>query len=254
MDLSFIRGNRNQPRGHAIVFFRMSSGTESIIATYVVVPPIPIDFGRFLPAIFAGKVDMAGFGQSSAIPLPPIADEVAGIDYITRLAEARDDDLVDAGAASPNVERLFQITAEAAQSYFDLYNAGGAAIEAPSIEAPSESDLDVDVNEVMYSMLSPQAKIAELVKLVGRLRYAVDGNDSRGVDEAVSEIGIVRRNLPEIYRIGEMLSAARRPGASGQQLANLYLERCYLLASEKYDEVRRVDSAIEELRSGPAPA
>lgn len=253
MDLSFVRGNRDRPRGHAILFFRPSNATESWLATYVVVPPVAIDFGRFLPPIFAGKVDLAGFGQQSAIPLPPVADEVPGLDFITRLAELRDDDLVDAGAAGSNIERLFQITAEAAQSYFDLYSRG-TAIEAPAAEEGFTPELDVDVNEVMYSMLGPQAKITELAKLVGQLRYAVDGQDSRGIDEAVSEIGRIRKSLPEIYRIDEMLSAARMPNTTGQQLANLYLERCYLLVSEKYDEVRSVDTAIDALGSGSAPA
>jgi hypothetical protein len=253
MDLTFVRGDRNGPRGHAIVFFRPSAPGDPLFATYLVVPPFSIDLSRLIPPILAGSMDLSAIGKSSAIPLPPIADAVPSLDYITQLAELRDDDLVDGGAAASGVERVLQITAEAAQSYFDLYSRTAVTETAPAEPAPS-SDLDVDINEVMYSMLGPQAKVTELAKLVGQLRYAVDGQDKRGIDEAVSEIERIRKTLPESYRIGEMVQAARNPDATGQQLANLYLERCYLLASEKYDEVRGVETAIETLRSGPAPA
>ena len=52
-------------------------------------------------------------------------------------------------------------------------------------------------------------------------------------------------NLPAL------LAAARRPDASGSRLLELYVERCYKLAAESYDELERLDRAIAELgRSG----
>ena len=48
MQLVFERGEAQRPKGHALIYFRDSDGA-GVLATYVVIPPISIDFSKYLP-------------------------------------------------------------------------------------------------------------------------------------------------------------------------------------------------------------
>jgi len=58
MQLAFERGDPKRPRGHAVVYFRANNDPSTILASYVVVPPISMDFSKFIPPMFA--VQLAG--------------------------------------------------------------------------------------------------------------------------------------------------------------------------------------------------
>src|ERR1700694_454857 len=97
--LTFRAGDADRPRGHALVFFRDADGSDQIWATYLVVAPIKMDLGKYIPAAFASQLagQLAAAGPA-AYPLPPVPEKFeAGLDALERLAELRSDDLLDGG-------------------------------------------------------------------------------------------------------------------------------------------------------------
>ena len=244
VNLQFRRGAPDRPRGHALAYFEAADGR--IYATYLVIPPVQIDLAKYMPPMFAGQIPAQAAAELSAMPLPPIPEEVAGgLAAIDRLAELREDDVVAAGAVDPRaLDRLLLVAAEAGQAYVALYKSWQErALAAPA--APEEPGYDVD--ELLLSLESEHDRIGRLARLVGQLRYALDGGDRRMAAEALAEMERVGRTLPEKYRVGELVAAASRPGQDGARLAELLLERSYKLCQEEYAEVARIEAEIRRL-------
>jgi hypothetical protein len=245
VNLQFRRGSADRPRGHALAYFETSDGR--LYATYLVIPPIQIDLAKYMPPMFAGQIPVPSAAELTAMPLPPIPEEVAGgLALLERLAETRDDDLVAAGSVDPRaLERLLMVAAEAGQAYVALYRTWQEG--APSELAPREEQRGYDVDEVLLSLESEHDRIGRLARLVGQLRYAIDGGDRRGADEAMAEMERVGRTLPDKYRVAELVEASNRAGEPGARLAQLLLERSYKLCQEEYAEVARIETEIKRL-------
>jgi hypothetical protein len=92
-------------------------------------------------------------------------------------------------------------------------------------------------------------KVGRLARLAGTLRYALEGGDTRLVDETVSDMQRVSKHLTDKYRPAELIAAARSIEPRGAQLAELYLERCYRLVDEDYAAMADLDSKIEQIRT-----
>jgi hypothetical protein len=138
---------------------------------------------------------------------------------------------------------------EIAQTYAQLYESWIARSPAsPTEVAASDNVSDVSASDVIYGLMSEQQRLGELAKLASQLRYAVDGRDLRQADDLGAEIRRLGQHLPPTYRIDEFVSAARRSGDTGRELATLYLDRCYMLAREDYSELPRIEREIERLR------
>jgi hypothetical protein len=105
------------------------------------------------------------------------------------------------------------------------------------------------VNEVLFELMGERDRLAELAKLTGQLRFAVEGNDTRGVQEAEDEIGLLARYLPENYQLDALLKSAKDPSRTGGDLAQLYLERCYKLADEDYAKLQEIDERIRTIEA-----
>jgi hypothetical protein len=244
MNLRFRRGSADRPRGHALAYFETSDGR--VYATYLVIPPIQIDLAKYMPPMFAGQIPIQSASELMAMPLPPIPEEISGgLAGLDQLAELRDDDVVAAGPLDPGaIERLLMGAAEAGQAYAALYriwqaNAGN--------EASPREELGYDVDTVLLSLESEHDRIGRLARLVGQLRYALEGGDRGMSGEALAEMARVGGTLPEKYRVSELLAAAGRPGSEGANLAQLLLERSYKLCQEDYVEVARLESEIRRL-------
>src|SRR5215213_1889372 len=97
MQLAFERGDPKRPRGHAMVYFRAASDPGTVLASYVVVPPISMDFSKFIPPMFAAQLPGILPSGPQVFPLPPIPEKVESLDWIQALADSRDDDLIDGG-------------------------------------------------------------------------------------------------------------------------------------------------------------
>src|SRR5215213_7268309 len=98
MAARFELGDPEHPRGHALVYFRVSGGGDELLATYVVVLPIAINPAKYIPPASAG--DLAA---------------------LRRLAEHRGDDLLDGGVVESDPERLMVATHEASRDYAARY-------------------------------------------------------------------------------------------------------------------------------------
>lgn len=282
--LSYRIGDRERPRGHALLYFHDADDAATVWATYLVVPPIELDLGKYVPAAFAsqfgGQLPAAGQGNV-AYPLPPMPEKVeGGLPALERMANLRGDDLLDGGTirmadpwqAMQPIAQFGQEYAEKVAAYLasaPVAEIGGRGEEPPRLgvgagraegdEAsgagmggrPSGTPMD-DVDDLLLQVMPDRERIGRVARLLGPLRYAVEGGDERSADEAVADMERVGRHLADKYRVGDLIAAARLTDARGGQLAQLYVDRCYRLADEDYGAVPALERQIEELRAGLA--
>lgn len=249
MDLTFEMGNRLEPKGHAIVYFRDSLGTPRIAAIYVVVPPIKLELAKYVPPMLQGQMPAEGMQDISAIPLPPVPEEVESHERLQQLAAARYDDLIYGGQVDLNrVDMLLTVSAEVTQSYLQAYQNRAELIEigAPAANAGARIT-ELDPDEVLYGVLSNRERLGELAKLMGMARYAAGGSDQAGLDEARSKMEVLAEFLPKTYRMDKLITSSCRSESLGDRLSELYLDRCYKLLDEDYRALESVDLEIGEL-------
>lgn len=245
MQLIFERGDQARPKGHALVYFR-DPDSAGVLATYVVIPPITIDFSKYLPPMFAGQGMAANLAQASSIvPLPPVPESVANHDTLRILADQRDDDLILAGDASASqIDQLLTYTTEAAQLYFHMYSdfvrtfPDAPEPERRAVEGPS-------AEELTFALMGERDRLSELAKLAGTLRYAVEGNDQQLAAETRSRMQLLAKHMAPKYWAERAIEAAATPGDAGGRLSQLYLERGYKLLDEDYAAVAQLDAEIE---------
>lgn len=240
--LDFEIGSVQKPRGHALIYFGSSTDPQSVVATYVIVPPISFDLTKYIPPMIANRMPQIDPTSMQFVPLPPLPETVESHEYLRKLAEARGDDLVYGGVIdSTQLENSLLVAGEACREYAARchdYFAGFA----------SQGE-ELNVNEVLYGLMGERDKLGELAKLVGKLRYAIDGNDSRSMDETVREMRVLGRLLPPKFRVDDLIRSAQQPGDKGGKLAALYLDRCYRIASEDYRDLEQIDRRIQVLES-----
>jgi hypothetical protein len=252
--LTFRAGNPDRPRGHALVFFRDGDSADNVWATYLVVAPIKMDLGKYIPAAFAsqlaGQLSAAG---PSAYPLPPVPEKFEeGLNALERLAELRNDDLIDGGTLRMS-EPLYALQpvadigtqyAEACATYF-----ARQSLQEPVAERVTSGASSVDVDDLLLQVMPDRDKVGRLARLTGTLRYAMAGGDTRLVDETLNDMQRIARHLSEKYHPTELIAAARSSEPRGAQLTELYLERCYRLVDEDYAAMADLDSKIDKLNS-----
>ena len=241
MHLIFERGDHDLPVGHTLIYFRADTG--AILATYLNIPPIEFDLNSYMPPIFAAAMQ----GMTEGIPLtpiPPIPEEVPGVEYLQALAVRRQDDLVYAGAtmrADPG--RMLADVQEAAAAYRELYDSSDLPEKARPGEVYERSDEDT----ARFSTMDEHERLNELTTLIGRLRDSLRGG---GPDPEIErQIRRLADLLPAKYRGPDLVEAAFTPGDRGQKLAELYLERSYKLYREDYLDLERIDREIEAMRT-----
>jgi hypothetical protein len=239
MDLVFDRGDTTSPKGHALLYFREAGGTEKLYATYVVVLPISIDLVKYMPPFLANQIPQVNAQELSAFAFPPMPEEVGSQERLETLVNARGDDMLFGGEVSPSqVQDMLVLVNDLVQEYAQRYQAyiqGALPVDAPqSSEFMGERD-----------------RLAELAKLIGQLRFAVEGNDVRGVQEAEEEIGLLARYLPANYQVDALVKSAKDSSRTGGDLAQLYLDRCYKLADEDYTRLKEIEVQIKVIESAP---
>ncbi len=243
MDLIFDQGSQSQPRGHAILYYR--SGNE-ILATYMVILPLKVDFAKYIPPVLASQVKAQGLEEFSAFAIPPVPEETEGYQALEDLARLRGDDLVFGGELPSNdfLEAAQRVN-DAVQSYTKLCQQWSESQHAAGAPAPEPSGFSVD--EVLFSLMGEKDKLGELTKLVGKLQFAVEVKDARLLEEAEKEIRTLAGYLPEEYHVNRIIESAEKSTGKGPRLAQLYLERCYKLADQDSAGLHTVDQAIQEL-------
>jgi hypothetical protein len=253
--LTFRVGDPDRPRGHALVFFRDGEAPDEVWATYLVVAPIKMDLGKYIPAAFASQLSgQLSAAAPSAYPLPPVPEKFeGGLPALERLAELRSDDLIDGGTVRMSdplyvLQPITDIGAQYAERC-TAYVASQPLTPAEGADEPVSRAGGVDVDELLLQVMPDREKVGRLARLTGTLRYAIDGGDKRLIDETVADMEQVGRHLSDKYRPAELIAAARSPSPNAAQLAELFLERCYKLVDEDYAALADLDRRIEALKA-----
>ena len=161
-----------------------------------------------------------------------------GIDNVlaVRGDDLRNDDVVFGGATKLNdVSIMMTEVKNCMDKYVDLYKS--------SINIESNTTQEIDY--VVYGMMSEQDLLSELTILLGRFRYAIEGNDKITIKETGKKISSIGKYLPENMKIDLLLISAQEKDESGSILAQLYLERAYSLHKEDYNRVKVLEDKIK---------
>jgi len=272
MDLVFDRGDSQHPRGHALLYFRVDTEPDKVYATYVVTLPVKSDLTKYVPPFLASHLGNMPFSDLSAFAMPPVPEAVNSFEELERLSQLREDDLVYGGSMfSFDLPRMMETATEAVQVYSSLCSealgmistpAEGAAeaigeelretLEAAAVpetepEPEPEPDDSLNVNEVLFSFMSESDKLGELSRLLGRLRFAVDGADQSEADEVGAEITVLARHLPENFKVSDLLNVAKDNSERSSQLAKLYIDRCFRLSAGDAGAATELDAQIQLL-------
>ena len=256
MDLTFDRGDPNQPKGHAFLVFTNSAEPGEIWATYLVVLPIALDVAKYVPPFLMGQIGEAAPKDLSAFAFPPFPEQVTSYEDLEELADSREDDVIHGGPFNPSdvisaISTVNEVLLTYADSCAELASPDDDADAlAETSEAASDEAEGFGVNEVLYSLMNDNDKLSELTKLVGRLRYAVEGGEEMMAKEAETDILTLSRLLPANHQIPRLLEVAKSTGDANAELAHLYLQRCFHIMQEEYARLSELDARIRALESG----
>ncbi len=265
MSLRFELGDADAPRGHAILYARLSGAGERYVATYCVTLPIAFSLGKYLPPMFAGQLPAEALGEGvemAAMPIPPMLEEAESYETLRQMAERRGDDLCDIGTLliTDDSQRM-AFAAEASAEYGRSYAQYQARWPNPEVSAaqtatptpgaapqrgPSLDELDTKM--IVASALPERDRLGEMARLAGQARYAMDGHDTRLLEEVSGQLRTLASTLPEKYRADQLVEAAIRPDDTGARLAELYLQRAYRLLDEDYINIPPIEQQIRDLR------
>lgn len=257
MTIQFLRGDPQAPKGHAIFIAHSTVNPRNILSTYCVVPPIPLSLAKYLPSFLAAQLSPEELQDATNVPvmpIPPMLEEGSTLEHLHLLAERRDDDLCEIGTVNPREEGArMQLVAQGCQEYGQYYvNYASAFAQSPSI-APVDDDIpapmdDLDAEELLIQTMTDRQRLAELGKLIGVARYALEGHDAQLLQETRRRMQRIAAPLPDKYRSSDLMAAAFDASERGARLAELYLERGFKLLDEEYAEIPRIERAIKELQ------
>lgn len=254
MSIEYHRGERVRPKGHAFIYLRSSLDREEIWATYVVILPITVDLSKYVPPFLMNQVGEMDPKDLSAFAFPPAPERVAGYAAIEEMADIRGDDILYAGAHNPSdVTGAMTRIGEIVQTYSEEYAriAGSSTVDGEPRENEAGGGAEgLSVSEVLYGLMSDSDKLSELSKLIGRLRFAVDGADDRLVTETETEIALVANHLPQSHNIPQLVQAVKSNDSRSAELADIYLQRSYHLVHEDYAKLTAIEGRIKELEDG----
>ncbi len=257
MTIRFLRGDPSTPRGHAIFFAHSTDNSYEVLSTYCVVPPTPLSLAKYLPSFLASQMsqeDLQDATNVPVMPIPPMLEEGSSLERLQVLAERRDDDLVDLGSINPkDTGARMQLVAQGCQEYGQFYVNYASQFAHEEALPPVEEDLtpldDLSSEDLLLETMSERQRLAELGKLVGTARYALDGHDDALLQDTKRRMLRLANRMPDKYRSAELISAAANPGERGARLAQLYLERGYKLLDEEYADIPNIERTIRELQS-----
>lgn len=253
MELRFEKGSKEKPKGHALLYFNGANGPEDVWVTYLVMLPISVDVSKYVPPFLMNQMGEFGPKDLSAFAFPPAPEPIESLEFLEALADMRGDDLIHAGTYnSSDVPGGMMAVSDAVQSYADLY---GNYVESAQPATASDAELPggLGVNEVLYSLMSDGDRLSELTKLVGKLRFAIDGGEDVLAAEAETDINLLVNHLPENHKAKRLIESVRTEGATGARLADLYLQRCFHLIREDYVKLGEVEDEINTLENeGPS--
>ena len=249
MDIVFDKGSKENSKGHALLYFRSSSAHDEIWCTYLVVLPIAVDVSKYVPPFLMNQVGELGPKDLSAFAFPPAPEKVDSYGHLEELAAKRDDDVLFGGTINPtDVAAGMMSVNEAVQWYSEICSESSATSRPAGLPSPDEA-AGLGVNEVLYGLMSDVDKLSELTKLVGKVRYATEGSEKSLIQDAEVDINLLANHLPQDHQVQRLVEVAKYGGSRGQQLADLYLRRCYLLMQEEFSKLVQVEEEIRTLEA-----
>ena len=154
---------------------------------------------------------------------------VKSLDWLNEISELRHDDLIFGGLINLNdIAGMMNKVKDCMEQYVDLYKSS-IHIKQNNVE---------EIDYVVYGMLSEPDLLSELTTLIGRFRYAVEGNDKLTIDETSKKISSIGKYLPENRKIDLLLSSENIYLDWGSSFfvnglfcknSNIYLSSCILL-------------------------
>ncbi len=252
MALSFEKGSEERPKGHALLYFRSSSDLDEIWVTYVVILPVSVDVSKYVPPFLMTHVGEVGPMDLSAFAFPPAPEQLSNYQTLESLASARDDDILYGGAINPtDVPSAMMLVTDVVQQYSEQYSQKvGSPHLAEGVAGSYEDSDGLGVNEVLYALMSDGDKLRELTKLVGQLRFAVEGSDAALVKETEEDLSLLAKQLPDNHHVEQLIEAVKASGERGVRLADLYLQRCYHLVQQEFGKLGENEEEIKSLESG----
>ena len=249
MGVLFEHGSEDKPKGHALLYFRNSSAAEDIWASYIVVLPITVDIAKYVPPFLMNQVKELGPQDLSAFAFPPAPERIGGRDVLDKLAAARGDDVLFAGALDPaDVTAGMMAVNEAVQFYTEIYSRVFDVAPCSELDDGGPGS-EIGVSEVMYGLMSENDKLSELTKLAGRLRFGVEGADSKAVSEAEQDMVLLAKYLPANHGVEQLIEAVKSTDQNAADLADLYIQRCYHLVQEDYGSLPQIEDKIRVLEA-----
>jgi hypothetical protein len=257
MTIRFLRGDAQAPKGHAIFIAHSTADPRAVLATYCVVPPTPLSLAKYLPSFLASQLsqeDLQDATNVPVMPIPPMLEEGSSLEHLQLLAERRDDDMVDLGTINPKDDAArMQLVQMGCQEYGQFYVSYTATFAKQSfIESPQQKMVpldDLDTEELLLQTMNDRQRLAELGKLVGVARYAIEGHDTSLLQDTRNRMAHIANLMPEKYRSADLIDAATDAGERGSRLAQLYLERGYKLLDEEYADIPSIERTIRELQN-----
>ena len=247
-DLIFERGDRQRPAGHAFLYFTSGSSAD-VAATYLVVPPIVMDFGKYVPPFLASSLGPAGMMMQSAfLPVPPVPETVA-LAELRRLAELRGDDVITGGAGGSDTASLMARVAAIGEEYAQAYQQGLSRAPSATVAPAVAETSDFDANALLFSVLTERERLDEIAQRLPRLRYAIECADREMLESTRNELRAIGAYMPPQFRLDELINAASHPHPSGARLAELFLERGHQLARGEPEAIESLDQQIEVLQA-----
>ena len=248
MQLDFERGDATRPNGHALVYFRDANDHDAIGVTYIVILPVPLDIGKYMPPFLAGQVAEMSANVISSFAFPPAPEPFDSVSEADRIATLRGDDLVFAGTISFSdafemMERVNEASTEYGRLYADAHpDEGEFVVDELSFEGGDE--FDNEVYDLMYGGMDEADLLTELSQQLGRMRYSVEGGDRSTALETEAKIRAIGRYLPANREVSKIVAAAGSTSPRASELAQLYVERAYCLYREDYLRLKKIDEDI----------
>ncbi|MBM3944698.1 MAG: hypothetical protein FJ317_04310 [SAR202 cluster bacterium] len=247
MDISFERGSSDKPKGHALLYFVDSANREDVWATYLIILPIEVEVSKYVPPFLMNQLGEAGPRGLSAFAFPPAPEKMQSKAQMDAMAELRDDDLFGGVLNASDVSGAMYAVNDAIQKYADQYaQAAKAALPAVNEDGNGSGP---SVNEVLYGLMSDGDKLGELTKLIGRLRFAVEGAERNTIKDTEEEITLLARHLPDHHHIAKLVKAAKGSGTKSTRLAELYLQRSYYLIHQSFSKLTQLEKEISDLEA-----
>ena len=249
MDLNFDLGSQEDCKGHAVLYFRDSNNQNEVWATYIVLLPITVEVSKYVPPFLMNQISDIGANDLSAFAFPPAPEKVESREYIDVIANIRSDDILYGGIFdSIDIQSSMMLVNEAVQKYAEFYD--HEIILENSIDSIDNFDNSkLDVNSVLYEFMSTNDKLSELTKMIGRLRFAIEGKEKSLAEEAENDIESLSKHLPSEYEVPKITNAAKSSDVFSSKLTDLWLKRCFHLTQQQFVEIGQIDDEIKRLES-----